>query len=142
MVIEDNPYGELRYEGDFLPSVKSFRQRGNVLVQEPFPRFSAPAIGLAGSQGKRGDTQICAGESGAWICSAIRWRRWLFLLSWKSIISTIILIKYGRYTTEGVMRQWIPLSVFPGQYQIHEAGGRPFPLGGAGWKEVEYDQAS
>jgi len=30
-VIEDNPYGELRFEGDFLPAVKSFDQSGNVL---------------------------------------------------------------------------------------------------------------
>ena len=30
VVIEDNPYGELRYEGDFLPSVKSFDKEGNV----------------------------------------------------------------------------------------------------------------
>lgn len=53
VVIEDNPYGELRYESDFLPSVKSFDKEGNVLCTGTFSKFSAPAIGLAGSQGKK-----------------------------------------------------------------------------------------
>ena len=39
VVIEDNPYGELRYEGDFLPSVKSFDKEGNVLCTGTFSKI-------------------------------------------------------------------------------------------------------
>jgi 2-aminoadipate transaminase len=41
-VIEDNPYGELRYENEFLPSVKSFDQRGNVLCTGTFSKIFCP----------------------------------------------------------------------------------------------------
>lgn len=42
MVLEDNPYGELRYEGDFLPAVKSFDQAGNVLCMGTFSKIFCP----------------------------------------------------------------------------------------------------
>ena len=38
-VIEDNPYGELRFEGDFLPSVKHFDKDGNVLITGTFSKI-------------------------------------------------------------------------------------------------------
>lgn len=41
-VIEDNPYGELRFEGDFLPSVKHFDQAGNVLITGTFSKIFCP----------------------------------------------------------------------------------------------------
>jgi 2-aminoadipate transaminase len=42
VVIEDNPYGELRYEGEFLPSVKSFDTTGNVLITGTFSKIFCP----------------------------------------------------------------------------------------------------
>ena len=41
-VLEDNPYGELRYEGEFLPSVKSFDRAGNVLCTGTFSKIFCP----------------------------------------------------------------------------------------------------
>ncbi|RJW40406.1 PLP-dependent aminotransferase family protein [Lachnospiraceae bacterium OM02-31] len=41
-VIEDNPYGELRYEGDFLPSVKSFDRSGSVICIGTFSKIFCP----------------------------------------------------------------------------------------------------
>jgi 2-aminoadipate transaminase len=42
VVIEDNPYGELRFEGEFLPSVKSFDTEGNVLITGTFSKIFCP----------------------------------------------------------------------------------------------------
>jgi len=42
VVVEDNPYGELRYEGEFLPSVKSFDRTGNVLCTGTFSKIFCP----------------------------------------------------------------------------------------------------
>ncbi|WP_449240454.1 aminotransferase-like domain-containing protein [Desulfoscipio gibsoniae] len=42
MVVEDNPYGELRFEGESLPSVKSFDQIGCVLCLGTFSKTFCP----------------------------------------------------------------------------------------------------
>lgn len=42
MIIEDNPYGELRFEGSDLPSVKSFDQTGRVLCYGTFSKTFCP----------------------------------------------------------------------------------------------------
>lgn len=41
-VIEDNPYGELRFEGEFLPAAKSFDEKGNVLCTGTFSKIFCP----------------------------------------------------------------------------------------------------
>ena len=41
-VVEDNPYGELRFEGDFLPSVKSFDTTGNIFCTGTFSKIFCP----------------------------------------------------------------------------------------------------
>lgn len=38
-VIEDNPYGELRFEGESLPSIKSFDKVGNILCVGSFSKI-------------------------------------------------------------------------------------------------------
>lgn len=38
-VIEDNPYGELRFEGESLPSIKSFDEVGNILCTGSFSKI-------------------------------------------------------------------------------------------------------
>lgn len=53
IVIEDNPYGELRYEGEQIPSVKSFDKSGNILCLGTFSKIFCPGyrIGwIAGSK--------------------------------------------------------------------------------------------
>lgn len=43
-VIEDNPYGELRFEGEHLPSIKSFDKDGNVLCTGSFSKIFCPGF--------------------------------------------------------------------------------------------------
>ncbi len=45
-VIEDNPYGELRFEGEELPSVKSFDKGGCVLCTGSFSKIFCPGYRL------------------------------------------------------------------------------------------------
>lgn len=42
MIIEDNPYGELRFEGEALPSVKSFDKIGCVICLGTFSKIFCP----------------------------------------------------------------------------------------------------
>jgi len=42
IVIEDNPYGELRFEGESLPSVKSFDTEGYILCTGSFSKIFCP----------------------------------------------------------------------------------------------------
>lgn len=44
VVIEDNPYGELRFEGESLPSVKSFDKQGNILCTGSFSKIFCPGF--------------------------------------------------------------------------------------------------
>ncbi|SMC53317.1 PLP-dependent aminotransferase family protein [Sporomusa malonica] len=43
-VIEDNPYGELRFEGDFLPAVKSMDTKGLVIFVSTFSKTFCPGL--------------------------------------------------------------------------------------------------
>lgn len=43
-VVEDNPYGELRFEGETLPSIKSFDTEGTVLCTGSFSKIFCPGF--------------------------------------------------------------------------------------------------
>lgn len=45
-VIEDNPYGELRYEGEFLPALKFFDTKGLVIYLGTFSKIFCPGYRL------------------------------------------------------------------------------------------------
>lgn len=45
-VIEDNPYGELRYEGEFLPALKSLDTKGLVIYLGTFSKIFCPGYRL------------------------------------------------------------------------------------------------
>ena len=47
IVLEDNPYGELRYKGEFLPSLKSMDTKGLVIYLGTFSKILAPGYRLA-----------------------------------------------------------------------------------------------
>jgi len=51
MVIEDNPYGELRFEGESLPSVKSFDRLGYVLCFGTFSKTFCPGFRIGWAAG-------------------------------------------------------------------------------------------
>jgi 2-aminoadipate transaminase len=44
IVLEDDPYRELRYEGEHLPSIKSFDNSGNVIYIISFSKTISPAL--------------------------------------------------------------------------------------------------
>ena len=52
-VIEDNPYGELRYEGKSYPSVKSFDQAGCVLCFGTFSKILCPGYRIGWVAGEK-----------------------------------------------------------------------------------------
>lgn len=44
LIIEDNPYGDLRFSGEFLPSIKSFDTEGIVLYAGSFSKVISPGM--------------------------------------------------------------------------------------------------
>ena len=46
-VIEDNPYGELRYKGEYYPSLKSMDTKGLVIYLGTFSKILAPGLRVA-----------------------------------------------------------------------------------------------
>lgn len=64
-IIEDNPYGELRFKGEKLPSVKSFDREGSVIYLGTFSKTFCPGLRLG------------------WVCAE------------KNILSKYILVKQG-----------------------------------------------
>ena len=44
MILEDDPYGELRYEGEFLPPIKTLDTDGRVIYAGSFSKMIAPAL--------------------------------------------------------------------------------------------------
>ncbi|MHA2306270.1 MAG: aminotransferase-like domain-containing protein [Candidatus Hodarchaeales archaeon] len=46
-VIEDNPYRELRYEGDQIPPIKSFDTKGNIIFLGTFSKTICPGLRIA-----------------------------------------------------------------------------------------------
>lgn len=46
-VIEDNPYKELRYEGEQIPPIKSFDTQGNVIFLGTFSKTICPGLRIA-----------------------------------------------------------------------------------------------
>jgi len=53
IVIEDNPYGELRFEGESLPSVKSFDTQGYVLCTGTFSKIFCPGYRIGWIAGEK-----------------------------------------------------------------------------------------
>lgn len=47
MIVEDNPYGDLRYSGEDLPSIKSMDTDGRVIYAGSFSKVIAPGIRVA-----------------------------------------------------------------------------------------------
>lgn len=52
-VIEDNPYGELRFEGEHLSSVKSFDTTGNILCTGSFSKIFCPGFRIGWIAGEK-----------------------------------------------------------------------------------------
>ena len=46
LIIEDDPYGELVFEGDMIPPIKSFDTKGRVIYMSTFSKILAPGFRL------------------------------------------------------------------------------------------------
>ncbi|MBQ3970487.1 MAG: PLP-dependent aminotransferase family protein [Clostridia bacterium] len=44
LIIEDNPYGDLRFSGDFLPNIKTFDDEGIVIYSGSFSKVISPGM--------------------------------------------------------------------------------------------------
>jgi len=53
IVLEDNPYGELRFEGKTLPSIKSFDNSGHVLCMGTFSKIFCPGYRIGWIAGNK-----------------------------------------------------------------------------------------
>lgn len=47
LIIEDNPYGDLRYSGEYVPNIKSFDTDGIVIYAGSFSKVISPGIRVA-----------------------------------------------------------------------------------------------
>ena len=47
LILEDNPYGDLRYSGDFLPAIKTFDTDGIVIYAGSFRKVISPGMRVA-----------------------------------------------------------------------------------------------
>ena len=74
-VQEDNPYGELRFEGASLPSVKSFDTTGNVPCTGRFSKIFCPGFRIGWIAGDKDIIRkyVLVGQTGN--RPAIRWPR-------------------------------------------------------------------
>jgi 2-aminoadipate transaminase len=53
LILEDNPYGELRYEGEALPCIKSMDEDGIVLYAGSFSKILSPGLRVGYALGPR-----------------------------------------------------------------------------------------
>jgi len=53
VVIEDDPYGKLRYSGKAIPSLKSFDSAGNVVYISSFSKILAPGLRIGFAMGNK-----------------------------------------------------------------------------------------
>jgi len=47
IVVEDNPYGEIRFKGEFVPSLKSMDTQGKIVYLGSFSKILAPGLRIA-----------------------------------------------------------------------------------------------
>ncbi|NLZ93629.1 MAG: PLP-dependent aminotransferase family protein [Firmicutes bacterium] len=74
LILEDNPYGELRYEGEAIPSIKSMDTEGRVIYLGSFSKTFSPGIRvgwlmaepeiIAKLSSAKGSTDLCSNSLG------------------------------------------------------------------------------
>lgn len=52
-VFEDNPYGELNYDGEVMPAIKSFDKSGNIITAGSFSKTFCPGFRIAWVSGDK-----------------------------------------------------------------------------------------
>lgn len=80
-VVEDNPYGELRFRGEIFPALKSMDRRGQVILQGTFSKVFCPGMRIAWIAAS---PEISTRRRSASAKSTPTWRPTTSRLTWKS----------------------------------------------------------
>jgi 2-aminoadipate transaminase len=117
VVIEDDPYGELRFEGERIPSVKSFDRTGHVFIVGTFSKIFCPGYRIGWIAGdKEAIKKYVLVKQGADLqCNTLAQReimKWLELFDLERHIEKIRAVyKRRRDTMLSVMEREFPESV-------------------------------
>jgi 2-aminoadipate transaminase len=76
-IVEDDPYGELRYEGESLPSLKSLDRDGTVIYLGTFSKILAPGFRLGWVLASPSVSRRCCMASSPRTCTLAWPSRWL-----------------------------------------------------------------
>ena len=131
VVIEDNPYGELRFEGQSLPAIKSFDTKGNVVCLGTFSKIFCPGyrIGWIGADERIIDKLVMIKQSTDLQCNTLAQRdiaKYLELYDIDAHIEKIREVyKRRRDLAYATMQE-----VFPKEIKYAKPEGGPVHVGG------------
>ena len=117
VVIEDDPYGELRFEGERLPSIKSFDQMGRVFYFGTFSKIFCPGyrIGWVAGEKQAVKKYVLVKQGADLQCNTLAQRELMKYLELYDIDRHIELIrdvyKRRRDVTVTVMESQFPKSI-------------------------------
>ncbi|MGB9722815.1 MAG: PLP-dependent aminotransferase family protein [Chloroflexia bacterium] len=124
LIVEDDPYGELRYTGEPVPPIKAFDMTGRVIYLSTFSKILSPGIRLA------------------WVVASEEFIRKLVLIKQATDLCTSTFIQYAAYAycQSGVMEEHI--EKIRAMYKVRmeamlNALERYFPREGVSWTHPE-----
>ncbi len=124
IVVEDDPYGELRYTGESVPPIKTFDTTGRVIYLSTFSKILSPGIRLA------------------WITASEEFIRRITLIKQATDLCTSTFIQYAayEYCQSGVMEEHI--EKIRAMYKVRmeamlDALDKYFPKEGVSWTRPE-----
>jgi len=120
IIVEDDPYGELRYRGEPVPPIKAFDTTGRVVYLGTFSKILSPGIRLA------------------WVVASEEFIRKLVLLKQATDLCTSTFIQYAayEYCQSGVMDEQIEKirALYKERMEaMLDALERHFPKEGVSW---------
>jgi len=124
VVVEDDPYGELRYTGEPVPPIKAFDTTGRVIYLSTFSKILSPGIRLA------------------WVVASEEFVRRITLIKQATDLCTSTFLQYAvyEYCQSGVMEEQI--EKIRAMYRVRmetmlAALDRYFPKEGVSWTAPE-----
>lgn len=124
VIVEDDPYGELRYTGEPVPPIKAFDTTGRVIYLGTFSKILSPGIRLA------------------WVVATEEYIRKLALIKQATDLCTSTFIQYAayEYCRSGIMEEHI--EKIRAMYRVRmeamlNALDRYFPKEGVSWTHPE-----
>ncbi len=117
VIMEDNPYGELRFDGSRFPSIKSFDSEGRVIYMGSFSKTFCPGyrIGWACAASEIIDKMIMLKQIADLQCSTIAQREVAYYINENSlddhICEIIKVYKNRRDTMLDAIKQYFPSSI-------------------------------